>query len=66
MVVLQGGLIIVGEGQGVPSLDQEVVVEAGMLVVASRPVGGHLLYAIHGLVLQQPAVAQQHVCHLDH
>lgn len=68
MVVLQGRLIIVCQGNGVSSLDEEVVVEAAMLKVMDdgRPVGGEVEGAQEGICLQQAAMAQQHVCHLKH
>ena len=44
VVILQGGLVIVGDGQRVARLDEEVVVESSMLVIMhqGRPVRGHL------------------------
>ncbi len=68
MVILQGGLVIVENGQGTGSLDEEVVVQASMLVVVrdGRPIGGHVLGSAHCLALQDASVAQQHVGHLEH
>jgi len=68
VVVLQRRAVIVGDGQWVCSLDQEVVVEASMLVVmhGGRPVGGQLLHPVHDLAGQHPPMAQQHVGHLHH
>ncbi len=45
MVILQGGLVIVENGQGTRSLDEEVVVQASLLVVMhdGRTIGGHVL-----------------------
>ena len=53
MMVLQRGAVIVGDGQGVRSLDEEVIVEASMLVVmhCGRPVGGQLLRPVYHLAL---------------
>lgn len=45
MVVLQRGCVIVGDGQRVPRLDQEVIVDPSMLVVVHQggPVCRHML-----------------------
>ncbi len=68
VMILQWGLVIVGDCQRVARLDEEVVVEAAVLVVVhhGRPIGGHLLLPVHGATLQHTAVAQQHVAHLNH
>ena len=68
MVVLQGGLVVVENSQGAGSLDEEVIVQASMLVVVrdGRPIGGHVLGSADCLALQDAAVAQQHVGHLEH
>ena len=68
VVILQWGLVIVENGQGTGSLDEEIVVQASMLVVVhdGRPVGGHVLGSAHRLALQDASVAQQHVRHLEH
>ena len=48
MVVLQRGCVIVGDGQRVPSLDEEVIVDPSMLVVVhqSAPVCSHPLLGV--------------------
>ena len=68
MVILQWGCVIVGDGQRVAGLDEEVVVDTAMLVVMHqrRPVGGHLLQPAHSFVLQHTPMADQHVTHLQH
>ena len=60
MVVLQGRLVIVNEGQGVGGLDQEIIVETAMLVVmrGSRPAGAEQLQLAHSPGLQWPTMAQ--------
>jgi len=67
VVILQGGLVIVENGQGIGSLDEEIVVQASMLVVVrdGRPVGGHVLGSAHCLALQDASMTQQHVRHLE-
>ena len=68
VVVLQRGLIIVDQRNGVGSLDQEVIVQAAMLEVMhdSRPVAGQVQAASKGIGLEQAPMAQQHVGHLQH
>ena len=68
MMVLQGGLVAVGDGQRVSSLHQEVVVQAAMLVVMHKgcPVGAPHKGPVHGFALDDAAMAQQHVSHLYH
>ena len=66
MVVLQGGLVIVCDGQGIMSLDQEVVVEAAMLKVmhCCSHEAGPMLQLAHAAALQHATMTQQHVHHL--
>jgi len=68
VVILQRWLVIVGDGQRVSSLDQEVIVHTTMLVVmhCCRPVGWQELYFAQGFTLHNAAMAQQHVGHLYH
>ncbi len=58
-MILQWGLVIVGDSQRVARLDEEVVVEAAVLMIMhhGRPIGGHLLLPVHGATLQHTAVA---------
>ncbi len=68
MVILQWRLVIVKNGQGTGSLDEEIVVQASMLVVMrdGGPVGGHVLGPAQRLALQDASMAQQHVRHLEY
>ena len=68
VVVLQRGLIIVSQRNGVGCLDEEVIVEASMLQVMhnSRPVAGQVQASSKGIGLEQTPMAQQHVGHLQH
>ena len=68
VVVLQRGLIIVNQRNGVGCFDEEVIVEASMLKIMhdSRPVAGQVQAASKGIGLEQAPMAQQHVGHLQH
>ena len=67
-MVLQGGNVIVGDGQRVGSPNQKVVVHALVFVVmyASRPVGSQQLNARHGSAGDHTSMSQDHMCHLRH
>ena len=67
MVVLQWGLVIVEKSQWVSRLDQEFIVETSMLEVVhnGRPVASQVAGPKEGIGLEQAAVAQQHVSHLQ-
>ncbi len=66
VVILQRGQVIVHHRQGVPRLDQVVVVHPQVLKVMCqcRIVGCKDLRVSHDLC--NASVVQQHVCHLHH
>ena len=66
MVILPRGLVVVADGYRIRSLDQEVIVDATMLVVVrnGRPVRRHELRFAQSAALQDASVVQQHVRHL--
>ncbi len=68
VVILQWGLIIVYQCNGMGCLDEEVIIEASMLEVMhdSSPVAGQVQAASKGIGLEQAPMAQQHVGHLQH
>lgn len=68
MMVLQRGVVAICDGQGVSSLDQEIIVQASMLVVMHEgcPVGAPHQGLVHGFGLHDAPMTQQHVCHLHH
>ncbi len=68
VVVLQRGLIIVHQRNGMGCLDEDVIVEASMLKVMhdSGPVAGQVQASSKGIGLEQAPMAQQHVGHLQH
>ena len=67
VVILQGGLVVVGDGQRVARLDEEVIVESSMFVIMHqcRPVRGNLkqasrLMAMHDNIMMRHYDAQVH------
>ena len=67
MVVLQRGLQVVCDGQVMPGLDQEVVVDPGVLKVMNQGcnVRGQQREAVSACTLQDASVHHQHVGHLE-
>ena len=68
MVILQRGNVIVCHCQGVPGLNQKVVVHSTVLVVmdGSRQVTPKRCQVIEDLAFQETAMHHDHVHHLDH
>ena len=66
VVVLPRGLVVVADRYRIRSLDQEVIIDAAMLVVMrnGRPVRRHELRSAQSPAFQDASVMQQHVRHL--
>ena len=67
-MVLQGGLVVVDQGNWMRSFYQEIVVDTTVLKIVhdSRPVASKVKATSEGIGLEQTAMAQQHVGHLQH
>ena len=68
-MVLQGGLVVVLQGEGVPSLDEEVIGDGRVTVVMAD--GGHVQAAqqqvLHNARVHEPLwLSRQHVHHVQH
>ena len=68
VVVLQRGLQVVGDSQVVIGLDQEVVVDSGVLKIMNQgcDVGGQQAQAVGPLALQHAAMHHEHMGHLEY